>query len=203
MRKLNFIIALIAVMMMPLSSFTQTSITPKYGVVDMDSILLTIPELLVIQQKVDSIKVAASTAAEPIAIQLQQKMELLQNLQFSSDSVSAKAVQEDAQLLYQELNLMEQKASRSIVPYQKEAAKYIDNATKEIQNIGEKMQLTFVMPKKDFPVYSSFGAPMILQTPLYYSGEAIDITDIVIKALHPTPVPVKYTSSAKKTNTKK
>lgn len=190
--------------MIACSTYAQSDpITPKYGVVDMDSVLLTIPELLTLQQKVDSIQEAASAAAEPIAIQLQQKMELLQELQFSSDSIFVKSTQEDAQLLYQELNLMEQKTRRALVPYQQEAAKYIDLATKEIQNVGEKMLLTFVMPKKNVPVYTSFGAPMILESPLYYSGETIDITDIVITALNPKPASAKNSTSTKKQLQKK
>lgn len=161
------------------------SMTARYGVVDMDSILRTIPEIMVLNQKVDSIQMEAIKASNPIGAQLQEKMAQLQNLQFSTDSVSQRSLQEDAQLLYQELNLIEQKARRAAAPFQQEGAKYVEKVTSQIKKTGEELNLTFVMSKEKYPMYLSFGGALVFDAPLYYSGEATDITDIIIKAMNP------------------
>lgn len=165
-----------------LSCLAQTKLnTSKYGVVDLDSVLITMPETKDIYQKIDSIRDAAYKKAEPIANQFQEKMAQYENLQLSGDTVALKNLETDAQLLYQELNLIEQKAQRIQSGYQQELYKLFQDIKSNISRIAEKMQLTFVIAKNERPIYNSLGLPMIFESPLYYSGEAIDITDIIIK----------------------
>lgn len=202
--KLNFLFSLI-LGFVALSSNAQTeSIAPKYGVVDIDSILMSIPEIKVIYQKIDSIQIEANKTAEPLATQFQEKMAQYEQLQISGDTVACKNLEADAQLIYQELNLIEQKARRSLSGYQQEVYKLMDEIKAYISKIGERMQLYFVIPKKDMPVYSSLGLPVILESPLYFSGDAVDITDLVIKEIIPPVKPAKtLTSNKKKTNSTK
>ena len=197
---LTIVISLIA-----FASHAQSeSITPKYGVVDIDSILISLPETKVIYQKIDSIQVEANRAAEPIVVQLQEKDNQYRELAFSGDTLAINNLKADAEILYQELNLIQQKARRNISGYQQEMTKIYENIKSAISKVGEKLHLTFVIGKEEHPIYTSLGMPLYLESPLYYSGEAIDITGDVLKDVLPPKEPARSATSTKpKTNKSK
>lgn len=182
MKKFKLLFALMMTII-TFSSFAQTSITPKYGVIDMDSVLLTIPEIETIQQRIDSTIADAKKKVEPLIHQIQQKEAQIQQLNASGDTASIRSMQEDIQLLYQEYSLTNQKTNRAIAQLQQDGNKHIDIVKARVKEIGEQMCLTFVIPKGKSSTYNALGLPLLMDSPLYYSGEAIDITDIVIKRL--------------------
>lgn len=190
---LTLIVSLFAV-----TVYSQTKpITPKYGVVDMDSIIMSIPETKAIYQKVDSIQNEANKAVEPIAIELQEKETQYKQLSLSGDTLALNNLNADAQLLYQELNLIRQKARRTLSVYQQDLSQIFDNVKSKIAIVGERMQLTFIIPKEEHPVYTQLGFPIIFQSPYYYSGEAVDVTGDVIKELSAQKEPVKSVATQK------
>lgn len=170
----------------------------------MDSIIMSIPETKVIYQKMDSIQYETNKLMEPIAKQLQDKEELYKQLIFSGDTLALNNLTADAQLLYQELNLIQQKARRSISVTQQELSQIIDNVRSKIQIVGERMQLNFIIAKEEHPVYTQIGLPFMSQSPYYYSGEAVDVTGDVIREILAQSLPVSSGNTIKaKTNKSK
>ncbi len=200
--KLKILFSLI-IGLLAISSHAQSeSVTPKYGVVDIDSILMSIPETLTIYQKMDSVRTEAYKTTEPIVTQLQEKKLSYGELQLSGDSIALNNLETDIQILYQELNLIEQKTRRTWSEYQNELSKLMEIVKTNISIIGERLQLTLVIPKREMPVYSSMGLEIILESPLYYSGEAVDITEFVIKEVLPNISSVKGRVPTKSTSRK-
>lgn len=200
--KLKLLFSLIIGLIALTSSAQNKPITPKYGVVDIDSILMSIPETKLIYQNIDSVQNQANKTAEPLAIQFQEKMNQHKQMQFSGDSTALKNLEADTQLLYQELNLIEQKTRRTLNGYQQELFKLLENIKTKISIVGEQMQLTFVIAKKEQPIYTSLGLPILLPSPIYYSGEAVDITDNVIKEVFKKESP-KANNTSKKSRSHK
>lgn len=190
---LTLIISLIAIV----SHAQSESITPKYGVVDLDSIIMSIPVTKALYQKVDSVQNEAYKAMEPLIIQLQEKEYKYKEALFSGDTITISNLNADAQLLQQEINLIEQKARRNIHGYQQDLSKIFENIKANVTKVGERMQLTFIMPKEEHPIYTSLGFPLILESPYYYSGEAIDVTGDVLKEVCPPNATVRNASSTK------
>lgn len=157
--------------------------TPKYGVVDIDSALSTIPEIQVVNHKVDSIYNAAAVALEPLQKQMQTYQSQF-DLMDSNDTIAVQQLNEDAQLTSQEMNIIQQKANRAINALIQQIKPYQDKIQQLIQEKGEELNLTLIMPKVKNPVYTKYG-PMVFDSPWYFSGEAIDITQDIIKAINP------------------
>lgn len=193
---------ILVISLISFTSYAQSeSITPKYGVVDLDSIIMSIPETKVLYQRVDSVQNEAYKAMEPLALQLQEKENQYREAFFSGDTIAISNINADAQLLQQELNLIEQKAHRAIRGYQQDLSKILEDIKANVTKVGERMQLTFIMPKQEHPIYTSLEFPLIFESPYYYSGEAVDVTGDVLKEVLPPKEPAKSTASTKpKTN---
>lgn len=172
--------------------------TPKYGVVDIDSVLSTIPEVQDITHKVDSIYNLAVITLEPLQKQM-QTYQLQYDLMAKNDTIAMQRLQEDAQLTAQEMNIIQQKTDRAIKALIQQNKPYSDKLQQLIQNMGKELNLTFIMPKEKRPVYTQYGFPILLESPVYFSGEAIDITNDLIKAINP-PVPPKKQSTRSSNN---
>jgi len=186
-----------------LCSIVGVAQTPKYGVVDIDSVLSTIPDVQAINHKVDSIYNTAVVALEPLQKQM-QTYQLQYQLMAQNDTLAMQRLQEDAQLTAQEINIIQQKTNRAINALIQQNKPYSDKLQQLIQDKGQELNLTFIMPKEKRPVYTQYGFPILLESPVYFSGEAIDITEYLINALNPPAAPKKSTTPASsKRSTKK
>lgn len=164
-----------------LFAFAQT---PKYGIVDVDSVLQSFPEVKKLNQQLDSIRIATYTAIEPLQKQLQEKQFIAQFVS-PTDTLMKRTLNEDVELTYQEMNLVQQKASRAMNSLYQQGKPYIDKVNESIKNLAKRENLTFVMPKQQMPIYTRIGMEFYIENPLYYSGEAIDITPFLIEELNP------------------
>lgn len=177
--KKNLIIFLLC--LCGLFTFAQT---PKYGIVDVDSVLQSFPEVKKINQQLDSIRIATYTVIEPLQKQLQEKQYIARFVS-PTDTLMMRTLNEDVELIYQEMNLVQQKASRAMNNVYLQGKPYIDKVSESIKNLAERENLTFVMPKQQMPICTRIGMEFYIENPLYYSGEAIDITPILIQELNP------------------
>ncbi len=169
---------------MLLCTLISSAQTPKYGIVDVDSVLQSFPEVKILNQQLDSIRIATYNAIEPLQAQLQEKRFMVELLA-PNDTLKLKSINEDAELIYQEINLVQQKASRAMNNIYQQGNPFIDKVNESIKNLAERENLTFIMPKRQIPMYTRIGLELYIENPLYYAGEAVDITPILIEELNP------------------
>lgn len=176
-------------MLYVLIAFAQT---PKYGVVDIDSVLQSFPEIKIINQQLDSIKIATDSVFKPLNTQMKEKNFILKFVS-PSDTLKIKTLIDDIKLIYQELELIQQKALRAENSVYQKGQPYIDKINESVKKLAEKKNLTFVIPKQHISVFPPKGMIFFIDNPLFYwdnplfySGEAIDITSVLIEEFNPS-----------------
>lgn len=158
----------------------------KFGVVDMDSVLQSFPEVRELNHQIDSIRIATLTTIEPLQSQLREKM-FLAELLSPNDTIQLKELNGDAELLYQEMSLLQQKGSRAINQLMQSGKPYTEKVNQAIRELAEKNDIIFVIPKRKILVNPGLGFPfeMLMDSPLYFEGDVIDMTPLLINYLNP------------------
>lgn len=150
--------------------------TPKYGVVDVDAVIETIPQITTIKQQLDSIQ----QSTYRIVLSLQQKISNYQEDLMRVELDDTASQQNIIKAITQTCNdiiLGRQTGQKAAEACIDKIQAYYDMIEELSRQKGTELNLTFVVRTKE---YTRAGVRDV--GPLFISGEAIDLTEDIIQA---------------------